>query len=326
MPASHTFGSPTQDSYQTSRAMEGQPIPGGHAVVPGYPENGRLYGDFKKGQYMFPIDELEKDRLDMFHHLFLLARNQRLFSAPFPNQESPRILDLGCGTGIWAIDMQDKYPVYGRVVGVDLALIQPEYIPEHLQFDRMDIEEPWLPKIGGDYDLIHLRTMNGSISNWPFVYDQIYKHLKPQVGFVEQVEFNWVPRSDDRSLPENSYFLQWARLLERAMEAAGRPIDLDGQRVEQQMTRAGLVDFHEEVIKVPINGWPEDPHAREIGRWFNLGLTQGLDALTLAPFTRVLGYPPEQARDLISHVKEEIRSRKIRAYCTLHIFTGRRLA
>lgn len=101
------------------------------------------------------------------------------------------------------------------------------------------------------------------------------------------------------------------------MERAGRPIDLDRHRIEQQMTRAGLLDFHEEVIEVPINGWPEDAHTREIGRWFNLGLTQGLDALTLGPFTRVLGYAPEQARDLISHVKEEIRSRKIRAYCTL---------
>lgn len=50
-------------------------------------------------------------------------------------------------------------------------------IPEHLQFDKMDIEEPWLTKIGGTFDLIHLRTLNGSISDWPFVYDQIYKSV-----------------------------------------------------------------------------------------------------------------------------------------------------
>lgn len=39
----------------------------------------------------------------------------------------------------------------------------------------MDIEEPWLELSGCAYDLIHLRTLNGSISDWPFVYDQIYK-------------------------------------------------------------------------------------------------------------------------------------------------------
>ncbi|KAK1779966.1 S-adenosyl-L-methionine-dependent methyltransferase [Copromyces sp. CBS 386.78] len=317
MPASHTFGSPNQDNYPSSRAMEGQHVPGGSSLDPGYMENGRVYGDYKKGKYMFPIDELEKDRLDMFHHLFLLTRNGELFSAPFQNQDSPRILDLGCGTGIWAIDMQDRYPVHGRVVGVDLALIQPEYIPEHLQFDKMDIEEPWLTKIGGGFDLIHLRTLNGSISDWPFVYDQIYKHLKPHYGFVEQVEFNWIPHSDDGSLSQDSYFFRWAQALMVAMERAGRPMTLDSHRIKQQMRQAGLEDPEEQVIRVPINGWPEDAHEREIGRWFNLGLTQGLEALTLGPFTRELGYTLDDARDLIGRVKEEIRSRKIRAYCTL---------
>ncbi|KAK3355345.1 methyltransferase LaeA [Neurospora tetraspora] len=317
MPASHTYGSPNQDSYPSDRAMEGHHGPGGPNLVPGYMENGRFYGDYKKGQYMLPIDELEKDRLDMFHHFFLLARNQQLFSAPFPNQESPRILDLGCGTGIWAIDMQDKYPELGQVTGADLALIQPEFIPRNLVFKPMDIEEPWLELSGCAYDLIHLRTLNGSISDWPFVYDQIYKHLKPHYGFVEQVEIDWVPRSDDRSLPPDSYFSRWAEALMEAMDRAGRPMRLDSHRIQQQMTQAGLVDPHEQIIKVPINGWPEDAHDREIGRWFNLGLTQGLEALTLAPFTRILGYTPDEARDLISRVKEEIRSRKIRAYCTL---------
>ena len=52
-------------------------------------------------------------------------------------------------------------------------------IPLHLQFEKMDIEEPWSTKVGteGPYDLIHIRTLNGSISHWPFVYDQIYKSV-----------------------------------------------------------------------------------------------------------------------------------------------------
>ena len=94
-------------------------------------------------------------------------------------------------------------------------------------------------------------------------------------------------------------------------------MDLDSHRIKQQMRQAGLEEPQEQVIKVPINGWPEDPQQREIGRWFNLGLTQGLDALTLGPFTRELGFTAEAARDLVGRVKEEIRSRKIHAYCTL---------
>ena len=103
----------------------------------------------------------------------------------------------------------------------------------------------------------------------------------------------------------------------RAMDTAGRPMRLDSHRIKQQMRQAGLEDPQEQVIKVPINGWPEEPHDREIGRWFNLGLTQGLEALTLGPLTRVLRYSPEDVKDLVGRVKEEIRSRKIHAYCTL---------
>lgn len=44
----------------------------------------------------------------------------------------------------------------------------------------MDIEEPWLELSGCAYDLIHLRTLNGSISDWPFVYDQIYRQVSKE--------------------------------------------------------------------------------------------------------------------------------------------------
>jgi len=50
----------------------------------------------------------EKDRMDIFHKFFLVARHDLLHNTPFtPNYDGPRILDLGCGTGIWAIDMAE---------------------------------------------------------------------------------------------------------------------------------------------------------------------------------------------------------------------------
>ena len=56
----------------------------------------------------------EKDRMDIYHKFFLVARREQLHSAPFtPNYDGPRILDLGCGTGIWAIDMAEyEHPAY----------------------------------------------------------------------------------------------------------------------------------------------------------------------------------------------------------------------
>lgn len=43
--------------------------------------------------------------LDIIHHIYLLILKDRLHLAPLDNPQ--RILDLGTGTGIWAIDMAE---------------------------------------------------------------------------------------------------------------------------------------------------------------------------------------------------------------------------
>jgi len=60
-------------------------------------------------EYGLPIDEEELDRIDMSHAKYIMLLEKKLFLAPItPNPQ--RILDLGTGTGIWAIDMAEKYP------------------------------------------------------------------------------------------------------------------------------------------------------------------------------------------------------------------------
>lgn len=59
--------------------------------------------------------------------MFLVVRHNELHRAPMIKNHLPaRILDLGTGTGIWAIDMADKYPE-AEVIGVDLSVIQPKW-------------------------------------------------------------------------------------------------------------------------------------------------------------------------------------------------------
>lgn len=60
-------------------------------------------------EYGMPMDEQEMDRIDMSHSKYFMLLEKKRFLAPI--QESPqKILDLGCGTGIWSIDVADDYP------------------------------------------------------------------------------------------------------------------------------------------------------------------------------------------------------------------------
>ena len=81
-------------------------------------ENGRRYHAFRQGEYYFPNDDAEQDRLDLSHHMFLLLLGGRLFRSPITTKPQ-HVLDLGTGTGIWAIEFADENPS-AQVIGTDL--------------------------------------------------------------------------------------------------------------------------------------------------------------------------------------------------------------
>jgi ubiquinone/menaquinone biosynthesis C-methylase UbiE len=58
------------------------------------------------------------------HHIYNMLLGGRLHVAPLDKPQ--RILDIGTGTGIWAIDIADQFPE-AEVIGTDLSPIQPSW-------------------------------------------------------------------------------------------------------------------------------------------------------------------------------------------------------
>lgn len=71
-----------------------------------------------------PNDESEQDRLDLSHQMFKLTMGNKLYLAPI--DIPARILDIGTGTGIWAIEMSDEFPDT-EILGTDLSPTQPTW-------------------------------------------------------------------------------------------------------------------------------------------------------------------------------------------------------
>lgn len=86
--------------------------------------------------------------------------------------------------------LNSKYPG-GIHFGLDLNYIQPELsvfplspkvlvlicssIPANMRFLQKDIEDKWQDLAPDSWDLIHMRTLNGSIADWPKVYAEVYR-------------------------------------------------------------------------------------------------------------------------------------------------------
>lgn len=92
--------------------------------------NGRRYHGYRSGAYVLPNDEDEQDRLDLLHHIFLMLLDGKLYASPVAS-DPQRVLDIGTGTGIWALDFGDEYPG-SEVVGTDLSPIQPSWVPPNV--------------------------------------------------------------------------------------------------------------------------------------------------------------------------------------------------
>ena len=222
-------------------------------------ENNRRYHAYRAGHYLFPNDEGELDRMDLEHHnqgLMLGA----LHLAPLntPNE----ILELGTGSGIWAIDMADQYPS-ASVLGIDLSPVQPDWVPPNLKFEVDDFESEWT--FGSDrFDLIYARQLLCSVSDYPLLYRRIFDATKPG-GWFEISEIEVGVFSDDGTVPEDSASCQWARLLGEATQKLGRSIPPVTQ-YKKFMEDAGFVDVQELYLKRPTNDWPKDRRLKEIGR------------------------------------------------------------
>jgi hypothetical protein len=101
-----------------------------------------------------------------------------------------------------------------------------------------------------------------------------------------------------------------------ATALGSKPVKYHPQTAEI-LVSMGFVDVTETVIKLPINTWPSDLHERDVGRWYNVVLCEGLEALSLGPFTRCYRWPAEDVRRLVGELKPLICNRKNRIYHNL---------
>jgi trans-aconitate methyltransferase len=183
------------------------------------------------------------------HHLFKMALGGELYTAPI-SDEPQRILDIGTGTGIWVIDMADRFPS-AFIIGTDLSPIQPAWVPPNVQFYIDDAESEWAFAEGEKFDFIHGRALCGGIADWPRFYSQALNNLRPGAWMEMQDHECWI-NSDDDSIDRAPGCVEWMNESNRAANILGKPLNV-AHLHKQWMIDAGFEDVREIVKCVSLN-------------------------------------------------------------------------
>lgn len=270
-------------------------------------KHGRRYHSYQAGAYSFPNDDREQDRLDLVHHAISLLLDDRLFLAPI-QPDGLKILDVGTGTGIWAIQMGDKYPS-ATIIGNDLSPIQPSWVPNNVKFIVDDVELDWSQP--SCYDYIHLRYLAGSIKDWPRLMRQAFASLKPG-GWIELQEASATFVSENMEqhpVDGDNALVQLMDTLDEACQQTGRTID-PAPHLSTWTRDVGFDTVHRQIFKIPVGTWPKERRLRDIGAMMSVNYFDGVEGFTAILAKDVLGWPEEEVEMLNARVRTASRDRE----------------
>ncbi len=200
--------------------------------------------------YVLPSDDKEINRLD-FQHYMLRYTLRGNYAAPIETPHS--ILDVGSGTGRWAIEMARLFP-NANVIGTDIAPPNPDQAPpdeaarpDNYAFIQGNILEG-LPFADGAFDFTHMRLLLFAIpeARWPDVTRELVRVTRPG-GWIEMVETG----PQQHGGPAMDQVVDW--ITQASVRRGINP--LLGPHIGEFLRSAGAVNVAGRTIALPVGAY-----------------------------------------------------------------------
>ena len=264
-----------------------------------------------------PANASEGERLEFQHHL--LIRTFGLHQSPLPKGKTIRVLDLGCGTGNWAIDFA-KHNQHAQVFGYDVNdyPIWKE-APPNCELHIVDIEsdELWA-SFSERFDYIHGRLIVVGVRDWPRLLRQCHEHLAPG-GWFEIQDLKMPTECMDKSVgPATSKFVEYGMIFKENMPKVGLDPDLTA-KIPKLLSNAGFSNVEVQSYKMFTGPWLDDEEEKELGKMGQANLIMGMYGFTHKLCTGLLGWSEERYGKWIKDTEEEILEGKFQTYLPLTV-------
>ncbi len=233
----HWFGKKSHDSTETSTER----LPKLAFTV----REGRRYST--NIPYVLPCDERESQRMDFEHHMVRALLHQNYIA---PLERPAKILDAGCGTGRWAVEMAAQFPE-AAVVGIDLIPPQPDSITgrimrrDNFTFMQGNILDG-LPFPNATFDYVHMRFMSAAIplARWNDTLLDLARVTRAG-GWIELCEFGHI-RTQSRMIAQMFHWIDQL-MNQRGIDA------FYGPKLDAMLRQAGLDAVQSRSLAAPVH-------------------------------------------------------------------------
>lgn len=148
------------------------------------------------------------------------------------------------------------------------------------------------------------------------------RSLRPG-GWIELHEFRWVYGCDDGTMPPGFAPVRMVANLTEALAISG--VDMNAaERNPARLDAAGFVNISHQVKKVPVGQWPQNEVWKLIGSLVHRIIYDGLEAITLRPFTQLLGWSSEEVSSFLDEVRRGLSNPSVHSYVYFHVLTGQK--
>jgi ubiquinone/menaquinone biosynthesis C-methylase UbiE len=203
---------------------------------------------YEDAPYPLPKDAQEINRLDLQHYCLRCAMHGN-YKAQLDPEHIHRILDVGCGTGRWCIEMAQTFP-QAQVVGVDLERAENVGVemPSNYQFTVANVLQG-LPFADHTFDYTHQRLLMMAIPRQQWIPEmrELLRVTRPG-GSIELMELGTT------FLPQGEYTARWC---DWGMKIS-TPRGLDPSAVSHLATfarQAGFQHVVEQTFDLPVTNW-----------------------------------------------------------------------